>query len=306
MIEFLAAIQIAIVLFGGTTLTKKRKKRCNPDPGKPAGCLGDKMKKFLAFALAVAMAMAPVAFAQSTKPKEVNVTQDERAVTGTILIPVRGHLEMICSGVETGHDSDGNGVFVTARHCVFDPDVNMFYRGEVVSFSADGSGPYYPTQLYEVSNTDDLAVLKLMGAGTHPEAQIEDERQLNPGDPVDNISYPEFMGKLEFHGAFVAPSWPHVPEDVAVDFPEWVHAMPVDITIAPGSSGSPLFDSKTHAVIGIMVGSTGAGRLMIAEPITLLVVMVATGDGNIERFIRMHPQKVYLPSTPSSSPDSEE
>lgn len=254
------------------------------------------MKKFLAFALAVAMAIAPVAFAQS-----VNVTQDERTVTGTILIPQGNHLEMICSGVETGHDSDGNGVFVTARHCVFDADVNAFYRNEFVSFSADGSGPYYPVELYAVSNTDDLAVLKLKGAGTHPEAQIEDERQLNPGDPVDNISYPEFMGKLEFHGSFVAPRWPHVPEDIRVEFPEWVHAMPVDITIAPGSSGSPLFDSKTHAVIGIMVGSTNEGRLMIAEPITRMIIMLATGDGNIQRFMLAHPPKVYLPSIDGDS-----
>lgn len=262
------------------------------------------MKKFLlAVLLAIIMACQP-AVAQSAPPDQV--TEDERAVTGTILIPNRGHLEMICSGVETGYDSDGNGVFVTARHCVFDPDVNMFYRGEVVSFSADGSGPYYPTELYAVSNTDDLAILKLKGAGSQPVAKIEDEHQLNPGDPVDNVSYPEFMGKLEFHGSFVAPSWPHVPEDIIVDFPEWIHAMPVDITIAPGSSGSPLFDSKTHAVIGIMVGSTGAGRLMVAEPITRMMVMIASGDGNIERFIRMHPPKVYLPSTQSLPDYSEE
>lgn len=252
------------------------------------------MRKFLLAAmLALALAVARPAVAQTTQGA---VSQDERAVTGTILVPNRGRLEMICSGVETGYDSDGNGIFVTARHCVFDRDVNAFYKNEFVSFSDNGSGPYYQTQLYAVSNTDDLAVLKLVGAGSRPVAQIGNEADLVPGDPVDNVSYPEFMGKLEFHGAFVAPLWPHLPADIAVEFPEWRFAMPVDITIAPGSSGSPLFDAKTHSVIGIMVGSTNMGRLNIAIPISRLLAMYVNKDGDIRTFILSHPPKVYSPS----------
>jgi S1-C subfamily serine protease len=250
------------------------------------------MRKFL---LAALLALTLVAV-RPVAAQTVNISQDERAVTGTILVPNGSHLEMICSGVETGYDSDGNGIFVTARHCVFNDEVNAFYKNEVVSFSDNGSGPYYATELYQVSNTDDLAVLKLKGAGARPVAQIGDESQLKPGDPVDNVSYPEFMGKLEFHGAFITPVWPHVPRDILYAFPQWAHVMPVDITIAPGSSGSPLFDSKTHAVIGIMVGSTNQGRLNIAIPISRLLFMYLTKDGDIKRFVMNNPPKVYSPS----------
>lgn len=244
------------------------------------------MRKFVLAALLILSLFA-------VRPAEAQTTStDERAVTGTILIHSGHHLEMICSGVETGSDSDGDGVFVTARHCVFDADVNAFYKDEVVSFSDNGSGPYYPAELYQVSSIDDLAVLKLKGAGSRPTALVGDETEVLPGDSVDNVSYPEFMGKVEFHGAFVAPIWPHLPGDIAEEFPEWRYAMPVDITIAPGSSGSPLFDSKTHDVIGIMVGSTGMGRLNIAIPISRLLNMYVTETGDIKSFVQNHPPKV--------------
>jgi S1-C subfamily serine protease len=187
----------------------------------------------------------------------------------------------ICSGSEIGQDSDGNGIFLTARHCVWNKDQNKFYLGEEVSFSSDEKGPYYSTELYAISQTDDLALLKVISAAKSgvPTEVLQDEHSLKAADPVENISYPYGLGKLEFHGRFVASLFPNVTPIVGA-FPEWQYSMPVDITIAPGSSGSPLFDSSTHCVIGVMVGSTNAGTLMIAEPISRLLDLVTNLDAN--------------------------
>lgn len=241
------------------------------------------MKKFLAFALAVALAIAP-AYAKKSKidpfqgldPYEV-----EKVAVGAISVPNPspangdGPYAMICSGSLIGYDGNGNGLFLTARHCVWeesDDGTSQFIPNEVVSFAGNLKGPYYQTELLSIAPSDDLAVLKVINAYSaedilFPEV-IEFQSEfdgLQPGDPIENVSFPLDMGKIEFHGNFISPSWPHWSRFLE-KVPEWARTMPTDITIGPGSSGSPLFDSRTHKLIGVMVGSFNTGgRLTIAE-----------------------------------------
>jgi hypothetical protein len=235
------------------------------------------VKKFLAFALAIAMAISP-AFAK--KPKSYNV---EVEAVGAISIPNPnpangdGTYAEICSGSLIGYDSDGAGLFLTARHCVVnsgDPEEGTgasFIPNEVVSFNPNLNGPYYQAEPLFVAQNDDIAVLRVINADAVSVGLESDSdfRKLVAGDPVENVSFPLDMGKLEFHGSFVSPTFPHFSRSL-LNYPEWKRTMPVDITIGHGSSGSPLFDSRTHKVIGVMVGTTGEGRLMIVEPLSVI------------------------------------
>jgi S1-C subfamily serine protease len=270
------------------------------------------MKKlFASIFLSLLLAVPMVCKKKDPVPEPTVVSYAvERAAVGAIFIPNPnlangdGIYAQICSGSEVGYDSDGNGLFLTAKHCVWE-DANpeqgtsaQFIQGEVVSFADNSAGPYYQTELYAISATDDLAVLKVFNAGTVPTEVLEDEHVLKAGDPIENVSYPLDMGKLEFHGGFVAPRFPHWTRTFS-DYPQWINSMPVDITIAHGSSGSPIFDSTTHCVIGVLVGTTGEGRLNVAEPISLYFGLMQNLDKNsVDAFLKAHPlqQRFRMPS----------
>ena len=247
------------------------------------------MKTLLAVVLCLALSV-PV----FSKPASAHIISSkvEHDAVGAIFMTAAGKdRRFICSGSMIGSDSDGNGLFLTARHCLWNSESNIFYPNEQVSFSPDESGPFYDTKVYAISQMEDVAILKVVGAGKLPTEVLEVEN-LKAGDAVENVSFPLGLGKLEFHGRFVAPVFPHMPADILEAFPEWFHSMPVDITIAPGSSGSPLFDSKTHCIIGVMVGSTGAGTLMIAEPISSVLNLVShIAESSLEAFKKAHPDK---------------
>lgn len=252
------------------------------------------MKKFFAV-LCLSLLLVVPTFSKKQDPvvpQPVVSYQVERAAVGAISIPNPsqdngdGLYAEICSGSMIGTTNNGaDGLFLTARHCVWDDDEENdganphFIPGEVVSFGDNLAGPYYQTDLYAISVDDDLAVLRVINAGGLPTEVFEDEHSLNPGDPVENISFPLDMGKLEFHGQFVAPVFPHFSRSFR-GYPQWANTMPVDITIGHGSSGSPLFDSKTHCVIGVMVGTTGEGRLMVVEPASRFLSMVSDLNKN--------------------------
>jgi len=237
--------------------------------------------------------------------------QVEGAAVGAILIPNivsdngDGPYAEICSGSLVDYDHDGNGLFLTARHCVWDADNNVFRQDEFVSFRANLKGPYYQTEVAEIAPKDDLAILRVINAqsATNPiiPEVLESEDALSVGDAVENVSFPLDMGKLEFHGTFVDSVFPHFSR-MLQDYPEWKNTFPVDITIGHGSSGSPLFDSKTHKLIGVMVGTSGEGRLTFVEPESRVYSMLKNPDKNsLETWNSAHPQKQNNPDPDESS-----
>lgn len=264
------------------------------------------MKVFLALFLAFLLAL-PVSMAAKHKqydpfqgfdPHDVEV-----AAVGAISIPNPnsangdGPYAMICSGSVIGYEGT-SALFVTAKHCVWedgDPENDVlpgFIPNEFVSFNGNLAGPYYQTELYSISQDDDLAVLKVINglSAAHPiiPETLEHEDFLQPGDPVENVSFPLDMGKVEFHGTYVDRRFPHFSR-MLQDYPQWKNTMPVDITIGHGSSGSPLFDSRTHKMIGVMVGSVGEARLMIAEPETVIEdLLLNPGKNSVSAWIGGH------------------
>lgn len=255
------------------------------------------MKRILVLVASLIFAFSPL-FAKSNAvvPQAPIVSSEiEHSAVGAIFMNDGSGRRFICSGSEIGSDSDGNGIFLTARHCVWNENFNKFYPNEEVSFSDDEKGPFYTTSIYAISQTEDIALLKVINAAKSgvPSEVLEDEHALKAGDPVENMSYPYGMGKLEMHGNFIASVFPNFPDQFLAGVPEWLHSMPVDITIEPGSSGSPLFDSKTHRIIGVMVGLFNPGALTVAEPVSLLVDMYSHLDSNsLEAFVKAHPVEV--------------
>lgn len=167
---------------------------------------------------------------------------------------------LVCSGVAISEE-----LVLTARHCVVDEN-NNFFPEETVSFADNEAGPFYDTRLVAVSQTDDIAILQLIN-GENEYVLIGDEH-LRAGDKVFNISYPNSLGKLKFYGRFVAPMFSHRPANLSRY--RWEYTMPVDITIASGSSGSGIFSPSEKALIGIAVGSSREGGLIIVVPVSRL------------------------------------
>ena len=250
------------------------------------------MKRISTLIATLALVLSPL-FVRSASAQSM---ESVRSSVGAIFMTAPEQTRrFICSGSEVGSDSDGNGIFLTARHCVWDENYNKFYQKiEEVTFSDDEKGPFYTTKLYAISETEDLALLKIIGAAKLPTVVLGDEHALKAGDAVINVSYPYDLGKLEFHGNFVSPAFPHYPDPLAEEAPQWLFSMPVDITVEPGSSGSPLFDAKNHNQIGVMVGMFQTGGLTIAEPIRRYYEMIKNLDSNSpEAFVKAHP--VYSP-----------
>jgi len=124
---------------------------------------------------------------------------EAKAASGGIFVAGRFH----CSGTEIGKTQDGNGIFLTARHCVADSQTNELNKNFTVSFSENEGGPYYGARPLALSLTDDLALLELKNGASIPEVKIKDERRLKTGEPIFNISFPLGAGKIEFNGEYL-------------------------------------------------------------------------------------------------------
>ncbi|MBZ5617095.1 MAG: serine protease [Acidobacteriia bacterium] len=170
-----------------------------------------------------------------------------------------------CSGSEINLPNGGKA-FLTARHCVIDEHFKLHAGKRTVSFSNNELGPFYKADLLALGLDDDIALLKLVNDQDVPALDLVSEKLEQPNAPIYNISFPLDAGKTQFYGNFIAARFAHVPFFFE-EYPEWHETMPMAMTIAHGSSGSPVFN-KFGQVIGIAVGTFGEGNFNIAEPTT--------------------------------------
>ncbi|SRR6266550_2307275 len=247
------------------------------------------MKKILALLFTSVLASALVLGAHSARIYEKFRPYEAvaRVASGGIFVAGQFH----CSGTEIGKTQDGNGIFLTARHCVANPDTNELNKSIMVSFSENEGGPYYAARPLALSLTDDLALLELRNGADLPEVRIKDERRLKTGDPIFNISYPLGVGKLEFHGEYMTSVFPHFPEFLA-HYSQWLYSMPMNMTIAHGSSGSGVFSVKERALIGVAVGTFEEGTFNIAIPADRVIDFLNDlQDNTVEKFVYAFPVK---------------
>lgn len=246
------------------------------------------MRKFLALVLLTVLAIGVHTNAVASRliPFETQV----RASTGAIFIGPDRSFD--CSGTEVGHTNDGNGVFLTARHCAANPETNKINENIKISFSDNQGGPFYDAVPIAISLTDDVALLLVRNGGSIPEIRIKDNRKLRSGDPIFNVSFPLGTGKGTFHGEYMGPKFSVISELIASQYPMWMFAMPMNLTIAHGSSGSGVFSSKERALIGVAVGTFDEGSYNIAIPSErVLYFLNDLKDNTVEKFVQANPIK---------------
>jgi S1-C subfamily serine protease len=195
-----------------------------------------------------------------------------------------------CSGITVGvNGSDALGV--TARHCVIDNDTNAVRQGIYAGYPADEQGPFYITTPELISETDDIAVVRIHNGADRTYVDLGDEHLVKNGDSIFNVSFPADAGKITMHGEFLAPKYDHLSRDLA-GYPEWSHAMPIIMSWAPGSSGSGVFDPKQRKLIGIAAGSSGAGSFNVAEPVSRVFYLLEHWkDNTVDIWTKTHPEQ---------------
>lgn len=185
---------------------------------------------------------------------------------GAIFIPNEaGGTKFHCSGTEIG-SYQGEGYFLTARHCIANVDTAHVEKKIIVSFTDNEKGPFYEAKPLAISQRDDLALLEIVNGGDIPTVTYKSDQGLHSGSPIFNESYPLGAGKQVFHGEYMQDHFAAFPKDFLQEYPIWVDAMPMNITIAHGSSGSGIFSSREHALIGVAVGTFDEGSFNIGIP----------------------------------------
>lgn len=234
-----------------------------------------KCSTFATIVLAIVLAAGGFVHYQFVQDLKRGFTVRSRSAAGAIFLTKDGHRKFICSGtVFAVNPATGDALFLTARHCVWndgDPDNNMapgLVGKEEVSFTPNEEGPFYTAIPYKVSKTDDVAILTLKNGAGLPFVRLGDEHFVRPGDTLTNYTFALDMGEMDIFLKSIAPAFNHLPEGLAKNRPMWAHSMPIDGTVAPGSSGSGLFDPRQRRIVGVAVGMTRMGGLSIAIPVS--------------------------------------
>jgi S1-C subfamily serine protease len=247
------------------------------------------MKFILALVLSAILAIGGLRASEAilTKSFEHRAT----IASGAIFLPDQER-RFHCSGTEIGHTAYGDGVFLTARHCVADYNTYEINRHMQVSFSDDQGGPFYDAKPIYISLNDDLALLLIRDGANIPEVRVRDNRRLRNGDPIFNVSFPLSTGKQKFHGEYMRSEFPSLPEWMLKTYSMWLGSMPMNMTIAHGSSGSGVFSNRQRGLIGVAVGTFEEGSFNIAIPGShILDFLNDLPDNTVEKFAAAHPAK---------------
>lgn len=217
---------------------------------------------------------------------------ESTACNATGAIFVGKDREFNCSGTEIGSTKDGGGIFLTARHCVADADTNELNENMSVSFSENQAGPFYDAEPVAISSTDDLALLYLRNGAGLPSVKVRDNRRLSAGDSIFNVSFPLGTGKQVFHGEYMRGNFAVYTYDGLTEYAFWRYAMPMNLTIAHGSSGSGIFSRREHALVGVAVGTFEEGSFNIAIPSNrVLYFLNDLKDNTVDKFVQANPIK---------------
>jgi len=161
----------------------------------------------------------------------------------------------ICSGVHLG-----NGRFLTASHCTW---------GGAVKVRTD-RGDSADAELLWNTDTYDLALLYAEGLTLQKSAI--DCHLIKPGDSVSTVGNPLGLSFLRTKGTVLSELMTGVVqvENKAI----WKERLVADMTIAPGNSGGPLFDSLGR-IVGTIVGMFPGFHYAIAVPSTTICRLTA-------------------------------
>ena len=183
----------------------------------------------------------------------------------------------------TGFNILESGLIVTNRHVIQSADG---VRAQRIAAAFDGtSGEWKRASVEVVSETDELAFLRVITPGTYPVVGgiAPDGGTIRVGSPVAILGYPLGTGTAGMNGSIntLRPSASLSVGTVGKLVPE---TLQLDAFAAQGSSGSPVFDHRGFVVGVIYGGATeSGGRIVYAVPTARLAAQIPVDARGILR-----------------------
>ncbi|MEA3245149.1 MAG: trypsin-like peptidase domain-containing protein [Gemmatimonadota bacterium] len=184
----------------------------------------------------------------------------------------------------TGFNVSPSGLIVTNRHVVRD-DKGRPAKMVVVKFdNAPADAKFKLVRVVKVSETDELAWLKLDGGGPYPAVQgVARAPGTRPGAPVALLGYPLGTGTAGMDGD-INHLRPVSSLTVGTASKVLGDTLQLDVYAAQGSSGSPVFNAQ-GVVVGVLFGSPteSNGRIIYAVPSSKLAAQMPPEGAAIVR-----------------------
>jgi S1-C subfamily serine protease len=183
----------------------------------------------------------------------------------------------------TGFNVSPSGFIVTNKHVVRDEKGQNAAR--VVGKFEGASGIFKPTRIVKVSETDELAWLKIEIPGKYPTIQcIARSAQVRVGAPAALIGYPLGTGTAGNNAANLTDIRPASTMTLGAASKVLPDILQLDIFAAQGSSGSPVFNAE-GCVVGVLYGSPteSGGRIIYSVPAAKLVAQMPPEGAAIVR-----------------------
>lgn len=183
----------------------------------------------------------------------------------------------------TGFNVLPSGLIVTNRHVVQQQDGT---RAQRIAIAFDGtSGQWKRGSVEVVSETDELAFIRVTSPGTYPVVRGVDRAgsSASLGTPVAILGYPLGTGTAGMTGS-INTLRPSATLSVGTVSKRVDGTLQLDAFAAQGSSGSPVFDAR-GIVVGVIYGGAteSAGRIVYAVPTDRLAAQLPADAQSILR-----------------------
>jgi S1-C subfamily serine protease len=183
----------------------------------------------------------------------------------------------------TGFNILPSGLIVTNRHVVRN---RSGARAERVAVVFDGQqGAWREATIEYVSETDELALLRLVRAGNYPAVTgvARDGGDVKLGDPVAILGFPLGTSTAGMTGN-IDELRPEATLGVGTVSKTLADVLQLDAFAAQGSSGSPVFDAR-GLVVGVLYGAAAesGGRIIYAVPAARLATQLPTDAAGVLR-----------------------
>lgn len=183
----------------------------------------------------------------------------------------------------TGFNVSPSGLVVTNRHVVRDAKGRMAAK---IAFKFENSdGAFQPASVIKVSESDELAWLKLPTGRRYPTVLgVAASPPVRVGAAVGLIGYPLGTGTAGMDGGDINALKPVSTLTVGTASKILDETLQLDVYAAQGSSGSPVFNTQ-GLVIGVLYGSPtdSNGRIIYAVPAARLVAQMPPEGSAIVR-----------------------
>lgn len=183
----------------------------------------------------------------------------------------------------SGFNISPSGLTVTNRHVVRDAKGRM--AAKIAIKFENSEIAFQPASVVKVSESDELAWLKLPSGGRYPTVLgVAKSPTFRVGAPVGLIGYPLGTGTAGMGGGNIDNLKPLSTLTVGTASKILDEILQLDVYAAQGSSGSPVFNTQ-GLVIGVLYGSPtdSNGRIIYAVPSARLVAQMPPEGAAIAR-----------------------